>query len=114
MKRLLTMTSVVVASLAATSLVAPAGPIFYNGGPTPDPKGVSRCAGEAGGARFVNGGPLPAAQPPSVNGASDAVKPVMINGGPTPVPVPASAATDPTWCGGAYRPDSGTNFGGGS
>jgi hypothetical protein len=36
----------------------------------------------------------------------------MMNGGPTPLPAPASAASDPTWCGGAYRPDVGTNFSG--
>lgn len=114
MKRLLTMTGAIVASLAVGSLAASAGPIFYNGGPTPDPKAVSRCAGEQGGVTFVNGGPLPATPSPSVDGSRDTAKPVMINGGPTPVPVPPAAAEDPTWCGGAYRPDAGTNFGGGN
>jgi hypothetical protein len=111
MKRVLPIICAVVASLAATSLVAAAGPIFYNGGPTPDPQALSRCAGEQDVSMFVNGDPYPAASPSSTSVDRD-TRPIMMNGGPTPLPTSTSAASDPRWCGGAYRPDAGTNFSG--
>jgi hypothetical protein len=111
MKRVLPIICAAAATLAATSLVAAAGPIFYNGGPTPDSQALSRCAGEQDVAIPVNGVPYPAASPSSTSDQR-VTQPIMMNGGPTPLPAPASAASDPTWCGGAYRPDVGTTFSG--
>src|SRR5262245_43928581 len=110
MKRVLAII-VAVASLAVTSPAATAGPIFYNGRPTPDPQTLSRSAGEHNIAISVNGAPDPAASPPATD-AQRPTQPTMTNGGPTPLPTAGSAASDPTWCGGAYRPDTGTNFSG--
>src|SRR5262245_57936767 len=110
MKRVLAII-VAVASLAVTSLAATAGPIFYNGGPTPDPQTLSRCAAEHDIAISVNEAPDPAARPRATEPRGPR-RPTMMTGGPRPLPAGGSAASDPRWCGGAYRPDTGTNFSG--
>lgn len=107
--------------LGLTVAVAAAGPVFYNGGPTPDPAQLSKCAGTAGPV-VMNDGTL--AQSPALESspmeASAAVSdtprlsmaPVMQNGGPTPSPLAQAASPRAGWCGGSYSPERGTNFGG--
>ena len=65
---------------------------------------------------WVNGSlvkPGETATPPrAAAGTTAAAAPTFVNGGQWPAAPPAEALADESWCGGAYRPDAGTNFGG--
>jgi hypothetical protein len=111
--------------IGVTSGLAAAGPIMYNGGPTPDPAALSRCAGTSRSFVMLRGNPAsPLSPDPSALAASatstDAggapsnlsIEPIMRNGGPTPSATEQAATNRGDWCGGQYRPDAGTNFAG--
>ena len=100
--------------LTATSASA-AGPAFMNGGPIPDQKVVQGCAGESPNIVFYNGGPLTAPEPPATAPPGHpnlSTAPVSVNGGQMPSPLQQAARGAEGWCGGAYRPDMGSNFSG--
>lgn len=129
MKRLATI--VVGTGLAvAVSGLAAAEPIISGTGiniaAVPDPRAVERCGGPAGPAMVWNKGSLvPSALPRDVvapgsagTATAEPKKPV-VSGSSIGQPgarlwsgrISAAAAADGAWCGGAYRPDAGSNFG---
>lgn len=76
---------------------------------SPATTGDMGCRGPGTGIVMMNGAPTPTSPPPAGR-SIQGVEPKMVNGGPMPAAVPTDG--DPAWCGGAYSPSSGTNFGG--
>ena len=104
-----------IAVLFGAVAASAAPPVTVNGGPTPDRTVVAGCAGESPNIVTYNGGPMTAPEPPATlpagaKGLSTA--PVGVNGGQTPSPIQQAAKGAAGWCGGAYRPDMGSNFAG--
>lgn len=102
-----------IVAVVLTASLALAGPVFYSGGPTPDRQVLDRCRGPAGAeptpsAAASSSEPEPSAAP----GPVKSLAPTIVSGGQWTWPAPAAAARDASWCGGAYRRDAGTNFGG--
>lgn len=111
MKRTVLTVAAGAVAVALSGSIALAGPIFYSGGPTPDPKALEQCKGQEAPGVPASGAWLRISPPgPAPTGA--ALAPTFASGGPQAWNAPEAATKDATWCGGAYRPEAGTNFGG--
>lgn len=109
----LSIASIAIFVTAASASAAP--PTTVNGGPVPDPNVTKGCIGESTSIVMYNGGPMTANPPkaPSAPLKSDVSSaPIAVNGGYTPSPMQKAAPSAAGWCGGAYRPDAGSNFSG--